>query len=97
MVPPSASVAPSVSVRKAFQQFWPDTYGLRGFFVVGVLFAMVAAVYEVVSMGLFGFIADGVLSRRTLEAFWVPALVWLALSSRRWRHTAGPAPHARWS
>jgi hypothetical protein len=88
-------VAPAVSVRKAFQQFWPDTYGLRGFFVAGVLFAIVAAACEVASRRLFGFITDEVLGRRSLEAFWVPALAWLALSSRRRRHAAGPAPHAR--
>jgi ATP-binding cassette subfamily B protein len=72
--PPSAPVAPAVSVRKAFQQFWPSTYGVRRFFVVGVLFAPVAAVCEVASIGLFGFIANEGLSRRSLEAFWVPAL-----------------------
>jgi ABC-type bacteriocin/lantibiotic exporter with double-glycine peptidase domain len=88
-------VAPAVSIRKAFQQFWPYTRGLCRLFVVGVLFAIVAAVCEVASIGLFGFITDEVLSRQSLEAFWVPALAWLALPSRRWRHAAGPAPHAR--
>jgi ATP-binding cassette, subfamily B, bacterial len=73
-------VAPAVSVRKAFQQFWPDTYGLRRFFVAGVLFAIVAAACEVASIGLFGFITDEVLSRQSLEAFWVPALAWLGLA-----------------
>jgi ATP-binding cassette subfamily B protein len=92
---PSASVAPAVAVRKAFRQFWPDIYGVRRFFVVGVLFAIVAAVCEVASIALFGFITDEVLSRRSLEAFWVLALAWLAFPSRRRRHAAGPAPRAR--
>lgn len=73
-------VAPAVSIRKAFQQFWPYTHGVRRFFVIGVLFAIVAAVCEVASIGLFGFITDKVLSRQDLGAFWVPALAWLGLA-----------------
>ncbi|MDP9848432.1 ABC transporter ATP-binding protein [Streptosporangium lutulentum] len=73
-------VAPAVSVRKTFRQFWPYTGGVRRFFVVGVLFALVAAVCEVASIALFGFITDEVLSRQSLEAFWVPALAWLGLA-----------------
>jgi ATP-binding cassette, subfamily B, bacterial len=73
-------VAPAVSIRKAFQQFWPYTRGVRRLFAVGVLFAIVAAVCEVASIGLFGFITDEVLSRQALEAFWVPALAWLGLA-----------------
>ncbi|MFC7647100.1 hypothetical protein ACFQX6_46130 [Streptosporangium lutulentum] len=29
---------------------------------------------------MFGFITDEVLSRQSLEAFWVPALAWLGLA-----------------
>ena len=36
-------VAPAVSIRKAFRRFWPYTRGVRRLFVVGVLFAILAA------------------------------------------------------
>ncbi|MEU4833122.1 ABC transporter ATP-binding protein [Streptosporangium sp. NPDC023615] len=70
-----------VSIRRTFREFWPQTYGIRRFLVAGCVFAIVAAVCEVATIGLFGFIVDEVLSRQDLGAFWMPALAWLGLAA----------------
>src|SRR5690606_36925443 len=49
-------------------------------FVVGVVFAIVAAACEVAAIRLFGFITDEVLASQDLGAFWKPAFLWLGLA-----------------
>lgn len=73
-------LAPAVSLRRTFREFWPDTRGLRWFFVAGVIFAIVAALCEVVAIRLFGYITDEVLTTRDMTAFWTPAALWLGLA-----------------
>ncbi len=72
-------IAPAVSIRDAFRRFWPCTRGVRRFFVVGVVLAIVAALCEVAAIWLFGRITDEVLSAQNLGAFWTPAFTWLGL------------------
>jgi len=73
-------VAPTVSIRRTFREFWPYTRGLRHLLVAGGVLAIVAAVCEVAAIGLFGYITDEVLSKQNLRAFWLPATVWLGLA-----------------
>ncbi|MGC5016487.1 ABC transporter ATP-binding protein [Streptosporangium sp. DT93] len=70
-----------VSIRRTFREFWPHTHGIRRFLVAGCVFAIVAAVCEVATIGLFGYIVDEVLSKQELGAFWMPALAWLGLAA----------------
>ncbi|MBO3749865.1 ABC transporter ATP-binding protein [Streptosporangiaceae bacterium NEAU-GS5] len=79
-VVPGTELAPAVMIRKSFKEFWPDTRGLRRLFVVGGLFAIVAALCEVAAIGLFAVITDQVLSQGDLGAFWKPAFSWLGLA-----------------
>ncbi|WP_327107528.1 ABC transporter ATP-binding protein [Nonomuraea glycinis] len=74
------ALAPAVSLRRTFREFWPDTEGLRWLLAAGVLFAVLAALCEVAAIGLFGRITDEVLTTRDLDAFWGPAFSWLALA-----------------
>ncbi|MGP3913583.1 ABC transporter ATP-binding protein [Nonomuraea sp. 10N515B] len=74
-------LAPAISLRRTFREFWPDTRGLRRLFVAGLLLAIVAALCEVAAIRLFGHITDEVLATRNLGAFWVPALSWLGLAA----------------
>ncbi len=74
------ALAPAVSLRRTFREFWPDTRGLRWLLGAGVLFAMLAALCEVAAIGLFGRITDEVLTTRDLDAFWSPAVTWLGLA-----------------
>ncbi|MFC5828602.1 ABC transporter ATP-binding protein [Nonomuraea insulae] len=53
---------------------------MRRLFAAGVLFAILAALCEVVAIRLFGHITDEVLTTRNLGAFWGPAFTWLALA-----------------
>ncbi|MEU0564725.1 ABC transporter ATP-binding protein [Nonomuraea sp. NPDC005983] len=75
------ALAPAVSVRKTFSEFWPGTRGLRWLFATGVVLAVVAALCEVAAIALFGRITDEVLAKRDLGAFWTPALAWLGLAT----------------
>ncbi len=75
-----APLAPVVSIRKTFREFWPRTRGVRRLFVAGGAFAMIAAACEVVAISLFGRITDEVLSSQDLAAFWAPAFTWLGLA-----------------
>ncbi|SEL95291.1 ATP-binding cassette, subfamily B [Nonomuraea pusilla] len=75
------ALAPAVTVRRTFREFWPDTRGLRRFFVAGVVLAILAALCEVAAIRLFGYITDTVLATRDLSAFWSPALLWLGLAT----------------
>ena len=45
-----------------------------------MLFAILAALCEVIAIGLFGRITDEVLTTRDLNAFWGPAFTWLGLA-----------------
>ncbi|WP_245642209.1 ABC transporter ATP-binding protein [Nonomuraea candida] len=74
-------LAPAVTLRRTFREFWPDTRGLRRWFVAGVVFALLAALCEVAAIRLFGHITDEVLTTRNLGAFWAPALSWLGLAA----------------
>ncbi|MEV5553318.1 ABC transporter ATP-binding protein [Nonomuraea wenchangensis] len=74
-------LAPAVTLRRTFREFWPDTRGLRPLFAAGVVFAVLAALCEVAAIRLFGHITDEVLTTRNLEAFWVPAFGWLGLAT----------------
>ncbi|HEX4816122.1 MAG TPA: ABC transporter transmembrane domain-containing protein, partial [Nonomuraea sp.] len=74
-------LAPAISLRRTFREFWPDTRGLRRLFAAGVVFALVAAICEVAAIRLFGHITDEVLTTRDLGAFWVPASSWLGLAA----------------
>lgn len=74
-------LAPAVSIRRTFREFWPDTRGLRLLFAAGGLLAIVAALGEVAAIALFGHITDKVLATRDLSAFWHPALAWLGLAA----------------
>src|SRR5690606_34945485 len=74
------ALAPAVAIRKTFRHFWPVTRGVRLLFVVGVVFAIVAAACEVAAIRLFGFITDEVLASQDLGAFWKPAFLWLGLA-----------------
>jgi ATP-binding cassette subfamily B protein len=73
-------VAPIVTIRRTFREFWPRTRGVRLLFMTGVVFAVFAAACEVVAIWIFGFIADEVLAARDLSAFWAPASIWLVLA-----------------
>ncbi|MFG1945838.1 ABC transporter ATP-binding protein [Nonomuraea sp. NPDC048826] len=73
-------LAPAVSLRRTFREFWPDTRGLRWFFAAGVVFAVLAALCEVVAIRLFAHITDEVLTTRDMDAFWTPAGAWLGLA-----------------
>jgi ATP-binding cassette subfamily B protein len=73
-------LAPAISLRRTFREFWPDTRGLRRLFAVGVVLAVLAALCEVAAIGLFGHITDEVLTTRNLGAFWAPAFTWLGLA-----------------
>ncbi|MEV4799783.1 ABC transporter ATP-binding protein [Nonomuraea sp. NPDC049421] len=73
-------LAPAITIRRTFREFWPDTRGLRRLFAAGVVFAILAALCEVVAIRLFGHITDEVLTTRQLAAFWSPASVWLGLA-----------------
>ncbi|MBB2912375.1 ATP-binding cassette subfamily B protein [Streptosporangium becharense] len=48
--------------------------------MIGAVLAIVAAVCEVLSIALFGYITDEVLSNQDLGAFWTPAVLWLGLT-----------------
>ncbi|TDD33281.1 ABC transporter ATP-binding protein [Nonomuraea terrae] len=74
-------LAPAISIRRTFREFWPDTRGLRRLFAAGVVFAILAALCEVAAIRLFGYITDEVLTTRRLDAFWVPAFAWLGLAA----------------
>ncbi|GAA3239833.1 ABC transporter ATP-binding protein [Nonomuraea helvata] len=74
-------LAPAISLRRTFREFWPDTRGLRRLFAAGVVFAVLAALCEVAAIRLFGHITDEVLATRRLAEFWVPALAWLGLAA----------------
>ncbi len=74
-------LAPAISLRRTFREFWPDTRGLRRLFAAGVVFAILAALCEVAAIRLFGHITDTVLTTRDLGAFWVPAFTWLGLAA----------------
>ncbi|WP_246149316.1 ABC transporter ATP-binding protein, partial [Nonomuraea turkmeniaca] len=74
-------LAPAISLRRTFREFWPDTRGLRRLFAAGVLLAIVAALCEVAAIRLFGHITDEVLATGDLGAFWVPAVSWLGLAA----------------
>ncbi|MEU8400112.1 ABC transporter ATP-binding protein [Nonomuraea sp. NPDC048892] len=74
-------LAPAISLRRTFREFWPDTRGLRRLFAAGVVFAILAALCEVAAIRLFGHITDTVLTTRNLSAFWVPAFTWLGLAA----------------
>ncbi|TMR11032.1 ABC transporter ATP-binding protein [Nonomuraea zeae] len=74
-------LAPAISIRRTFREFWPDTRGLRRLFAAGVVFAVLAALCEVAAIRLFGHITDEVLTTRNLSAFWTPALIWLGLAA----------------
>ncbi|MED7923621.1 ABC transporter ATP-binding protein [Nonomuraea sp. LP-02] len=73
-------LAPAVTLRRTFREFWPDTRGLRPLFAAGVVFAVLAALCEVAAIRLFGHITDEVLTTRDLEGFWIPAFSWLGLA-----------------
>ncbi|GII55332.1 hypothetical protein Pth03_37210 [Planotetraspora thailandica] len=77
----AADVAPLAPIRKSLRRFWPYTRGLRRFFVVGVVAAIVATACEVVAISLFGRITDEVLGSGDLGAFWRPAAAWIALAA----------------
>ncbi|MEV0148641.1 MULTISPECIES: ABC transporter ATP-binding protein [unclassified Nonomuraea] len=74
------TIAPTVSIRRTFREFWPGTRGLRRLFVAGAVLAILAAACEVAAIALFGHITDKVLTTRVLSAFWAPALAWLGLA-----------------
>ncbi|MEV0384631.1 ABC transporter ATP-binding protein [Nonomuraea sp. NPDC050643] len=74
-------LAPAISFRRTFREFWPDTQGLRHLFAAGVVFAVLAALCEVAAIRLFGHITDQVLTTRDLGAFWTPAFAWLGLAA----------------
>ncbi|MET7459541.1 ABC transporter ATP-binding protein [Nonomuraea sp. NPDC005501] len=74
------AIAPAVSIRRTFREFWPGTRGLRRLFVAGTVLAILAAACEVAAIALFGHITDKVLTTRVLSAFWAPALAWLGLA-----------------
>ncbi|SDK65088.1 ABC transporter ATP-binding protein [Nonomuraea jiangxiensis] len=78
---PGPELAPTVTLRRTFREFWPDTRGLRMLFVAGVIFAVLAALCEVAAIRLFGHITDQVLATKNLEQFWVPAFSWLGLAA----------------
>ncbi|GAB2950916.1 ABC transporter ATP-binding protein [Nonomuraea sp. N2-4H] len=73
-------LAPAITIRRTFREFWPDTRGLRRHFAAGVVFAILAALCEVAAIRLFGHITDEVLTTRNLDAFWSPAAIWLGLA-----------------
>ncbi len=73
-------LAPAVTIRRTFGEFWPYTRGLRKLFAAGVVLAIMAALCEVATIALFGYITDAVLSAGDLGAFWRPALAWLGLA-----------------
>ncbi|MFI6504038.1 ABC transporter ATP-binding protein [Nonomuraea typhae] len=68
-------------IRKTLREFWPDTHGLRKWFVIGGILAIVAALCEVAAIALFAVITDEVLSQGDLGAFWTPAFTWLGLAA----------------
>ncbi|TDE58427.1 ABC transporter ATP-binding protein [Nonomuraea mesophila] len=74
-------LAPAISIRRTFREFWPDTRGLRRLFAAGVVLAVVAALCEVAAIRLFGHITDEVLTTKELAAFWTPAFSWLGLAA----------------
>ncbi|MDA0634803.1 ABC transporter ATP-binding protein [Nonomuraea sp. MCN248] len=74
-------LAPTVTLRRTFREFWPDTRGMRRFFAAGVVFAVLAALCEVIAIRLFGHITDEVLTTRDMSAFWTPASAWLGLAA----------------
>ncbi|GAA4512902.1 MULTISPECIES: ABC transporter ATP-binding protein [Nonomuraea] len=74
-------LAPTVTLRRTFREFWPDTRGLRWFFAAGVLFAVLASLCEVAAIRLFGYITDEVLATRDMTSFWTPAFAWLGLAA----------------
>ncbi|WP_240777221.1 ABC transporter ATP-binding protein [Nonomuraea basaltis] len=76
-----SELAPAISLRRTFREFWPDTRGLRRLFAAGVVFAVLAALCEVAAIRLFGHITDEVLTTRHLGAFWGPAFSWLGLAA----------------
>ncbi|MEV0593111.1 ABC transporter ATP-binding protein [Nonomuraea cavernae] len=76
-----SSLAPTVSLRRTFREFWPGTRGLRRLFAAGAVFAILAALCEVAAIGLFGHITDEVLTTKNLAAFWAPAFMWLGLAA----------------
>ncbi|GGO81575.1 ABC transporter ATP-binding protein [Nonomuraea cavernae] len=76
-----APLAPAVTLRRTFREFWPGTRGLRRLFAAGAVFAILAALCEVAAIGLFGHITDEVLTTRNLAAFWAPASMWLGLAA----------------
>ncbi|GAA5055135.1 ATP-binding cassette subfamily B protein [Thermocatellispora tengchongensis] len=73
-------MAPIVTIRRTFGRFWPHTRGTRLLFALGVVCAMAAAACEVASIWLFGVITDRVLATQDLNAFWGPAIAWLAFA-----------------
>ncbi|GLZ13440.1 protein-tyrosine-phosphatase [Actinomadura sp. NBRC 104425] len=68
------------SVAAAFRRFWPYTRGDRRLLLFSGVCAVAAAVCEVAAIWLFGVITDKALAARDLDAFWRPALSWLALA-----------------
>ncbi|WP_240506969.1 ABC transporter ATP-binding protein [Thermoactinospora rubra] len=80
-VEPITQVAPTVAIRKALAEFWPDTRGVRKLFALGAVLAIAAALCEVAAIGLFAVITDQVLTRNDLGAFWAPAFTWLGLAA----------------
>ncbi|MEU6713460.1 ABC transporter ATP-binding protein [Nonomuraea sp. NPDC046802] len=74
-------LAPAISLRRTFREFWPDTRGLRRLFVAGAFFAVLAALCEVAAIRLFGHITDEVLTTKQLAQFWAPAFAWLGLAA----------------
>ncbi|MEU8251774.1 ABC transporter ATP-binding protein [Nonomuraea sp. NPDC048916] len=76
-----STLAPAVTLRRTFREFWPGTRGLRLLFAAGAVLAVLAALCEVAAIGLFGHITDEVLTTRNLAAFWAPASAWLGLAA----------------
>ncbi|SDH38613.1 ATP-binding cassette, subfamily B [Sinosporangium album] len=74
------NVAPIISIRNVFREFWPHMQGNRRYLAIGIAVAVFAAACEVVAIWLFGRITDQVLAKQDLGAFWAPASLWLGLA-----------------
>jgi ATP-binding cassette, subfamily B, bacterial len=65
----TADAAPEMPVRDIFRRFWPDTRGLRGRMVLGLLLVMLAPASSGAQIWLFKVLIDDVLTPRNSGAF----------------------------
>ena len=85
MSTPAASdtgiAAKSVSVRQAFQRFWPYVRVDRRFLVFAMLLLVLSAAAETAAIWTFGSIINDALGKASLSGFWGPAGMWVALAA----------------